>query len=338
MVAEPVTSAEVLTLEQRLRHLLDGGPGFVIGAEHPLPDSVALGVYTSGSTGSPKLVGLTRENLLRSARASLSRLSAQTGATWSVKLPLHHIAGVQVITRSIVNEGVLVSGHADYTSIVPTQLVQALDGAPLIEELQYAKAVLLGGGRIDPDVLDQAAKNGINIITTYGMTETAGGCVYDGLPLDEVEIALDDQRIKIRGPLVAAGYFNNDRAHHEHFVNGWFLTQDRGHFDKGRLVIDGRIDDIIISGGENISLTDVEQTLIKHPKVKDVICFGVPDRTWGELLVAAVVASDSLTLEELREFMQGRRFAAPRKLMLLQQLPRTELGKPDRTQLRKMNS
>lgn len=327
--------AGVEIIEQQLRALLNGGAPLVLG-EGSLPAPCVLGVYTSGSTGSPKLVGLTRDALVASTTASLARIGAADGSTWSVKLPLHHIAGIQVVMRAILNHGQIVERNADYTSIVPTQLVQALDGSPLLDELLRAKAVLLGGGRIDQQLLAEAQARGINIVTTYGMSETAGGCVYDGKPLEGVEVALDGERIKIRGPILAEGYVNDPVATAAHFVDGWFLTNDRGHFENGILCIDGRLDDVIVSGGENISLDEVEARLKEHPKIEDVICFGVNDREWGERLIAAVVPRGELTLDEVRDFMAERRFAAPRQLLLLPKLPRTDLGKPNRAELRKL--
>lgn len=324
--------AGVEIIEQQIRALLAGGPSLVLG-EGDLPAPCALGVYTSGSTGQPKLVGLTRDALIASAQASLKRINAKPGSTWSIKLPLTHIAGVQVVIRCILNQGRIVQSDADYTSIVPTQLVQALDGSPLLDELQKAKVVLLGGGRIDSQLLHDAKAQGINIVTTYGMSETSGGCVYDGIPLDGVEVDLESERIKIRGPVLAHSYVNDLAATTEHFKDGWFLTNDRGHFEDGRLVIDGRIDEVIVSGGENISLVAVETKLRTHPKIKDVICFGIPDRTWGEKLVAAVVVDGELSLNEVRDFMSEERFAAPQELHLLPELPRTGLGKPKRDEL-----
>lgn len=323
----------------RVEALLAGGSPLVLGPqpEH-LPEEVALGVYTSGTTGKPKLVGLSRENLISSADASLKRLDATPGSTWSVKLPLHHIAGIQVLVRALRNSGEVVSTNADYTSIVPTQLVQALAGSPLLAELQHAKAVLLGGGRIDKELLTKARAHDINIVTTYGMSETSGGCVYDGVALDGVECELIDQRIRIKGPVVALGYFNDPVAHQEHFADGWFITNDRGEFHDGKLQILGRLDDVIVSGGENISLVEVEQSLLSHPAITDVICVGIEDPEWGERLVAAISATADLTLEEVRDFMGEKRFAAPRQMLLLQTLPRTELGKPNRDAVRKLFS
>lgn len=325
-----------VTISQ-VERLLAGGSPLVLGPtpDH-LPDEVALGVYTSGSTGKPKLVGLTAANLIASADASLHRLGAPTGSTWSVKLPLHHVAGIQVLIRAIRNHGEIVADNADYTSIVPTQLVQALAGSALLAELQHAKAVLVGGGRIDASLLVKAKGAGINVVTTYGMSETAGGCVYDGTALDGVTCEVVDGRIRIRGPVVALGYLNDQKATEEHFVDGWFITNDRGELRNGKLTVLGRLDDVIVSGGENISLVEVEERLLSHPAITDVICVGIEDAEWGERLVAAVTTSSDVSLQELREFMSDQRFAAPRDIRVLSSLPRTELGKPNRDAVRKL--
>lgn len=337
MFADSLRSvAGEVTISQVEALLSGGAPLFLGPTPGQVPEDVALGVYTSGTTGTPKLVGLTAANLIASADASLHRISAATGSTWSVKLPLNHIAGVQVLIRCIRNQGTIVQSNADYTSIVPTQLFQALAGSPLLEELQHAKAVLVGGGRIDEGLLAQARDAGINVVTTYGMSETAGGCVYDGAPLDGVTVDVVNERIQIQGPVVALGYLNDERATREHFVDGWFITNDRGIVENGKLRVLGRIDDVIVSGGENISLVEVEEKLRQHPDISDAICVGIEDHEWGERLVAAIVCTTPVTLEQVRDFMGEKRFTAPREVVVVPELPRTSLGKPNRDAVRKL--
>lgn len=303
------------------------------------PADCALAVLTSGSTGSPKVVGLSGPALVASATAGLVRLGAARHATWSLLLPLHHIAGIQVLLRAVINEGavVTVDEHADFTSIVPTQLQRAVRGDDrMLEHLRSATAVLVGGAALAPSLRAEAQAAGIRVVSTYGMTETGGGCIYDGTPLDGVDVRIDgDGRVAISGPMLALGYLNDPIAHAAAFSGDWFHTSDLGSITNGHVEISGRADAVINSGGEKISLTAVEEVVRHHPLVIDAIASGAPDATWGERLVVGILASGPVSLSDLREHVSQHlpRAHAPRALVLLRAIPTTGLGKPDRAAL-----
>ena len=237
-------------------------------------DDVAVVLATSGSTGVPKGAELSGAALQACARASLARLGALPGERWLCCLPTHHISGLGILVRSLVagstpvlsarlDADVVASAVAGsgrraqaetgcgYLSVVPTQLRRLLDaGAPLMQ----FRAILLGGAAIPPGMLDEAAAAGARVVTTYGMTETCGGCVYDGVPLDDVLVAdTADGRIKISGPVLFSGYRLAPELTAAALHDGWFVTSDLGGFGAdGRLRIRGRADDVINSGGEKV--------------------------------------------------------------------------------------
>ena len=241
------------------------GPALGCGPIHStsVRSDISILVASSGSTGTPKEIALTASALLASAAASNKYLKAAKGDTWSLLLPLTHIAGINVLMRAKqlgtepldLRNHVGEYPHADFTAIVPTQLFNALTENPaLLKHLQEAKAVLVGGASLSEELRAQGVAAGINIITTYGMSETCGGCVYDGVALDGVAFEITtDGRIKISGPILADVKKEN----------GWFVTQDLGKIMDGKLQVIGRSDDVIISGGENISLSAIEAAINK---------------------------------------------------------------------------
>jgi o-succinylbenzoate---CoA ligase len=319
--------------------------------DDPLPtaDGTALVVATSGSTGARKGVELTASALQASTSASLARLGARDGEVWRVPLPLHHVAGLTALRRGwalgtdpdVVVPGdldTLVAPGADHVAVVPTQLHRwlARDGGA------GPRRVLLGGAAADCDLLHRAAEAGITVVTSYGMTETCGGCVYDGRPLDGVEVAVrDDGRIRLRGAVRFAGY-RGDPAATAGAVDGagWFTTGDLGAWsDDGRLVILGRADDVVVSGGENVPLPAVVAALRTHPAVADAAAVGVPDPEWGEVVHAVVVPRDPVEpphLVDLRAHVRDVLPAshAPRGVTFAAALPRDGLGKVTRAALR----
>jgi O-succinylbenzoic acid--CoA ligase len=315
-VVDPVPGPE---LYDALRTALDGGPpvGFAPGE---VEDDVCLVVPTSGSTGEPKHVALTA----RCLRASGAATAAVIGeGRWWLQLPVTHIAGLQVVIRS----GFDPSGDADgcdLTSLVPTQLTRMLDDP----RLPRLRAVLLGGAAASPALLAAARERGINVVTTYGMSETSGGCVYDGSPLDGVTVDVTD-RIVLSGPVVARGYVGGDE------FQGRFVTSDLGRLVDGRLEVLGRADDLINTGGEKVAPLPVEQALAEHPSVREVAVVGVADEEWGARVVAVVVLSSPLSLEEARDWVGARvsRVAAPRELRVVDALPLLPGGKVDRLRL-----
>jgi O-succinylbenzoic acid--CoA ligase len=323
----------------------------------PIDDDVALVVTTSGTTGAPKGALLTAAALTASARATHDRLGGP--GSWLLALPPHHIAGVQVLVRSLLAGcapveldvsagfdtaefctavGRLGAGRR-YTSLVAIQLVKALADPAAAAALAELDAVLLGGGPAPRPVLDAAAAAGIAVVRTYGMSETAGGCVYDGVALDGVRLrAPTDGRIVIGGATLAMGYRNP--VDPDPFAEaGWFRTSDLGTIDDaGVLTVLGRADDAISTGGLTVLPQPVEAALGTHPAVRDCAVFGVADDRLGQRVVAAVVLRDGWpapTLEALRTHLGDTldATAAPRELHIVDALPRRGIGKVDRAAL-----
>jgi o-succinylbenzoate---CoA ligase len=306
-------------------------------------------VRTSGSTGEPKQVVLSHDAVLASARATHERLGGP--GRWLLDLPVSGIAGLQVLVRSVLagTDPVVVAEHRDleaavdalagprtYASLVPTQL-HRLDAAERLGTLSGLDALLVGGGATDLALIDRTDAAGVNVVRTYGMTETCGGCVYDGVPLDGVRVRIDDGQVLLAGPMLFDGYVDDPRE------GDWFATADRGEIDdEGRLWILGRMDDVVISGGVNIPLREVERALRQVEGVGDVAVVGVDDAEWGSRVVAAVVPADAvcldgLRLDLLRDAVTGGglpRMWAPRQLVLVDELPLVPGGKVDRAQLR----
>ncbi|HMH91698.1 MAG TPA: AMP-binding protein [Streptosporangiaceae bacterium] len=321
-------------------------------AEGVDPD-VAVVVATSGSTGAPKGVQLSAAALRASAVASLARIgadpAARPGQRWLCCLPAFHVAGLQVLVRSmiagtspVVTDGVDAAAVAScgcaFVSLVPTQLRRLLDSrAPLAA----FDAILLGGAGAPAGLLAEARAAGARVITTYGMSETCGGCVYDGLPLSGVRLRISDAGlIGISGTVLFSGYRSRESAGSALDGDGWFWTADLGTLDDaGRLTVRGRADDVINSGGEKVVPGDVESVLGTLDGVRDVVIVGVPDSEWGELVTAVIVPEDPAVPPELarlraqaRERIPG--FAAPRRLILVAEIPMLASGKPDRQALR----
>jgi O-succinylbenzoic acid--CoA ligase len=339
-----------LMTTQGLQSFAPAGPG---GPAAPgVADDVAVVLATSGSTGLPKGAELSAAALLASARASLARVSLDTlphGGRWLCCLPTHHISGLGVLVRSLVTGAdpviagradgpALASAGCDYVSLVPTQLKRLLEaGAPLAQ----FTAILLGGAAIPASLLDAARAAGARVVTTYGMTETCGGCVYDGLPLDGVLVASGaDGRIRIAGPVLFSRYRLAPELTAACTQDGWFITSDLGGPDAdGLVVLRGRADDVINTGGEKVVPADVEQVLRECEGVREVVVVGVPDPEWGESVTAIVVADAGPVtpgLEQLRAAAGARlpRHAVPRRVVYVGDIPMLASGKPDRLRLR----
>ncbi len=288
----------------------------------------ALVVATSGSTGAPKGVVLTHDAIASSARATSARLEIEPDDHWLACLPLSHVGGLSVVTRALQSgtdltvhpgfdaEAVMNSG-ATRVSLVATTLAR-------IDPARF-RTIVLGGSR--PPV-DRPA----NTVATYGLTETGSGVVYDGVPLDDVEVRFVDGEIQLRGPMLLRTY-RDGRDPKD--ADGWLPTGDLGHWlDDGRLHVEGRRGDLIITGGENVWPEAVERILSTHPAVDDVLVRGCPDAEWGHIVEAVVVTNGSpLALDALREHVKSSApaFMAPKRLTLVEQIPRTSLGKPIRT-------
>jgi O-succinylbenzoic acid--CoA ligase len=301
---------------------------------------ISLLVATSGSTGTPKEIAITSSALLASATASNKFLKAAKGDVWSLLLPLTHIAGINVLVRAMQLESTPLDlrnhvgayPHADYTAIVPTQLFNVLnENSDLLKHLQGAKAVLVGGASLSPELRAQGVAAGINVVTTYGMSETSGGCVYDGIALDGVAFEItSDGCIRISGPVLA-------EVERE---NGWFVTNDLGKIVDGKLQIIGRTDDVIISGGENISLNAVQEHINRKFPDLLVAAFSTPDNKWGQALHIAVQSQDENVKSEISEVLIKSigNHAKPKSVLLLDKLPQIGVGKVDRIALAKLVS
>lgn len=315
-------------------------------------DPEPLVVATSGSTGRPKRVVLSRSAMRASALATQARLGGP--GQWVLDLPPTYVAGVQVLYRSVLAGTVPVvhrpgehhddvvdrmTGARRYVSLVPTQLVRALRDDPPEGDgglaLQRYDAVLVGGGPLDPRVRAEAERRGIRVVQTYGMSETCGGCVYDGVPLDGVEVRVQGGEVQLRGPVVFDGYEGEPERTAAAFDDGWFRTDDLGEVVGGVLRVTGRRDDVILSGGVNVPATAVAAAVAADEAVVDVVVVGVPDAEWGERVVAAVEARDPITLAGVRDLVEPRAWA-PRQLLVLPRLPRLPNGKPDRVAIREL--
>jgi o-succinylbenzoate---CoA ligase len=317
----------------------------VLAPEEPLEAGADLVVVTSGSTGNGRGVLLSADALTASATATHERLGGP--GAWLLALPVSAIAGLQVLCRGLLaGERATVLERGDtlaaatarmpagrrYTALVPTQLRRFLDAEP--DGLRAFDAVLVGGAATDPELLARAHDAGVAAVTTYGMTETAGGCVYDGEPLDGVRVRVTGGGVELAGPMLALGYRLDPEGTAEAFADGWFRTRDAGHLADGRLTVTGRLDDVVITGGVNVSPAAVEAALRTHPDVADAVVVGRPDEEWGQRVVAAVVPAPGATpeLSTLRAWVTERLGApaAPRELRLIEEIPTLHTGKPDR--------
>jgi len=332
-----------------LRSALNGSDPLVDGPLDGWEKRAVLGVPTSGSTGEPKTVLLDAAALTTSAEATHERLGGP--GTWLLALPTSHIAGIQVLVRSIVagttpgeldlSKGFRAMGFAQaarpvldqpgrhYTALVPTQLSRLVVGeGPGLAALRQFDGVLIGGAATPPKLLEQARALGVQVVTTYGMSETAGGCVYDGEPLRDVSVRTDDV-IEISGPVLALGY----RGSAEPFGE-WFRTGDLGRLRDGRLEVLGRADDVIVTGGEKVPPVLVERALATVEGVLEACVVGVPDDEWGQVVAAAVVArGEEPSLDELKVAVAEAvgRAAVPKLVRFVHELPLRGPGKVDRT-------
>ncbi|RBY82308.1 o-succinylbenzoate--CoA ligase [Blastococcus sp. TF02A-26] len=332
--------------------VLPAGPPAAVSAaraalrpEEPLEDGADLAVVTSGSTGSGRAVLLPASALRASGEATADRLGGP--GAWLLALPVSAVAGLQVLCRSLLagtTPTVLRRGEPlaaavarmpagrRYASLVPTQLRRYLGAEP--DALRALDAVLVGGAATDPGLLARAREAGVAVVTTYGMTETAGGCVYDGRPLDGVDVRVRDGGVELGGPVLALGYRGDPEGTAGAFVDGWFRTRDAGELTDGVLTVHGRLDDVVVTGGVNVAPQAVEAVLREHPAVADAVVFGRPDDEWGQRVVAAVVpaAGADAGLDQLRPWVTERLGApaAPRELHRIPAVPTLHTGKPDR--------
>jgi O-succinylbenzoic acid--CoA ligase len=301
-----------------------------LGDGRPVEPGDALVVVTSGASGTPKGVVLTHDAVAASARAANARLGVTAEDHWLACLPLSHVGGLSVVTRALA-AGIRLTVHAGFD---PAAVESS--GATLVSLVATAlrrvdptrfRTVVLGGAAPPPELPP-------NVVTTYGMTETGSGVVYDGRPLDGVDVRVDaGGQIHVRGPMLLRAYRDGTVP----LTDGWFATGDLGRWDPdGRLVVEGRRSELIISGGENVWPAPVEAVLRRQAKVADVAVAGTPDPEWGQAVTAYVVpAGDAPTLAELREAVRQELapHCAPRRLVLVAEIPRTALGKVRRADL-----
>jgi O-succinylbenzoic acid--CoA ligase len=328
--------------------------------------NVALVIETSGSTGVPKRVALSADALLASAAASASALGGQ--GQWLLALPAHYVAGAQVLVRSLAAETEPIlygGGHFEanqfaslaqeldhdlrFTSLVPVQLARLVEAAEagsrtVADALRRFDGILVGGQALSTQLRERAEAIGARIVSTYGSSETAGGCVYDGVPIGTAVVRTVDGQLEISGPMLAEGYLGDpDRtaaAFHEADDARWYRTGDLGSVDDaGRVTVLGRADNVIISGGEKVLLDAVERAVREHPGLHEAVVVAAEDARWGQVPVVVVEvsgeATSSAALETLRRAVRERlgRAAAPARIVEVDRLPRLDSGKPDRVAL-----
>lgn len=329
-------------------HPVQGEPLAVLEALRAWVDDGGdpLAMRTSGSTGEPKDVLLSRDAMVASATAALDRLGGPGG--WLLTIPVTGVGGLQVLVRSILAgvdpvvsgdiSAAEVGGSRHYVSIVPTQL-HRLDVAGRLGALAEFDAVLLGGAAADPGLLARAAEADVNVVRTYGMTETCGGCVYDGLPLAGVSMRIaSDDMVELSGPVLFDGY-GDPSATAAVLSGGWFRTGDLGEIGAdGRLRITGRADDIVQSGGVKVPLPAVATAVSRVAGVAEAVVLGRPDREWGTEVVAFVVPETGASprLDQVRDGVEAQGIArtwAPRDLVLVDEFPLLPNGKIDRQRL-----
>ncbi|GLW95658.1 o-succinylbenzoate--CoA ligase [Actinokineospora globicatena] len=356
------TEAAVHALARALRPLLDGSGGSAVlplapgespldmRRDLPVEPGTGLIVRTSGSTGAAKGVLLSAAALRASATATHARLGG--AGTWLLAMPAHHIAGVQVVIRSLLAgtplavlpaggfrgrrfveaaSDVLAADGPRYTALVPTQLTRLLtEGGDALAAARSFDAVLVGGAATSPTTLAQAKDAGIEVVTTYGMSETAGGCVYDGVPLDGVRVRLEDDVVHLSGPTLAHGYrLDPDNPA---FTDGWFHTSDLGRVVDGKLEILGRTDDLINTGGKKVAPTAVERVLTAQAGVAEACVVGLPDPEWGQRVAAAIVANGDVDTASLIAAVRAQlgAHAAPKQVHVIAEIPLRGPGKVDR--------
>ena len=326
-------------------------PGFLVDASGvrelpgaaPVEPGTALVVPTSGTTGTPKGVVLTHDNLSASALATAARLELGAKDRWLCCVPPSHIAGLMVLVRARLTGSAVVlhrrfdpaaiaaDESTNIVSLVPTMLRRLLAAGVDVARFRW---ILLGGGPAPAELVAAAAAAGARVVVTYGMTETCGGAVYDGLPLPGVRVATgEDGTIALAGPMLMRGYRLRPQESAAALRNGWFLTSDVGELDpSGRLRVLGRRDDLIISGGQKVLPVEVASLLMEHPAVADAAVAGRPDDEWGQAVAAVVVPAPGAapTLAELRAFVAERLapYKAPRYLVIVTEVPRGPTGKP----------
>ncbi|PRB56357.1 AMP-binding protein [Microbacterium sp. MYb45] len=373
----PTDAEDPDLLREALQRALEGGPalglGMVAGAPENVADGIAAVIATSGSSGIPKRVALSGEALRASAEATAARIGS---GRWLLALPAGYVAGLQVMVRSIVagTRPAVLDGRfspasfADatlamlrpsagagipelYTSLVPAQiatLLEAADDTAVRAALTAYRAILVGGQSLPEPLRERAADLGVRVVRTYGSTETSGGCVYDGVPLDTVGVRTVDGELRIAGPMLAEGYLGDASLTTRTFVRDehgirWYRTGDLGLVEDGIVRVHGRADNVIVSGGINISLDRVERIVRRVPGLHEAVVVGVEDERWGEASVIVVARGEVLRRSESEQLAQAReavaeelgKHARPSRLILVDEMDVLLSGKPDREAIRR---
>lgn len=373
----PTDAEDPVLLREALQRALDGGPalglGMVAGAPENVADGLAAVIATSGSSGIPKRVALSGEALRASAEATAARIGS---GRWLLALPAGYVAGLQVLVRSILAgthpttiegrfspesfaEATLAmlrpteAGIPDlYTSLVPAQVATLLDAADdtaVRAALTAYRAILVGGQSLPEPLRERAADLGARLVRTYGSTETCGGCVYDGVPLDTVGVRTVDGELRIAGPMLAEGYLGDCSltartfVHDEHGIR-WYRTGDLGIVEDGVVRVHGRADNVIVSGGINISLDRVERIVRRSAGLHEAVVVGVEDERWGEASVIVAARGEVLRRSESEQLAHARdaveaelgKHARPARLILVDEIEVLSSGKPDREAIRRM--
>ncbi|CAN5457406.1 o-succinylbenzoate--CoA ligase [soil metagenome] len=358
-----VPADDPATVLAALRDALAGGPAILPGNPRTAVPSevaqrVAVVIETSGSTGAPKRVALAADALLASAAASESSLGGP--GQWLLALPTHYIAGVNVLARSLasgVDPLYFGTGHFDaaafaeasleldsalrFTSLVPAQLARLVDAADddldLLAAVRRFDRILVGGQATPPALLARAIELGLNVTRTYGSSETSGGCVYDGIPFGTAGARIVDGQVELAGPMLAEGYLGDpvatDAAFVDHDGARWYRTGDTGEIVDGALRVTGRLDSVIISGGEKVSLDAIERVVRSIAGIADAVVVRSPSVEWGE--VPVIFTSGRATLAEVKATVVAAlgRASAPVALVRVESVPQLANGKPDRVSL-----
>ena len=326
-------------------------------------DEAAVVIETSGTTGRPKRVWLSAEALIASATCHLEALPGP--GVWWLTLPTSYIAGLQVLTRSLLSQttplvapagpfspdslldisAVVEQAKASqpvYSAMVPAQLRRLVDAASdnpdLGRALMLFDAILVGGQAVPPELIADADRLGLTTIRTYGSAETAGGCVWNGRPLPGVQVAEKEGRLAISAPFLAGGYLDNPELTTERFVTEdgqrWYLTDDQGVVAPDATVtVTGRVDDVIVSGGKKVSLAEVEALVIQATGLTECVVVAGQHPEWGQTPV--VVSTESFDLDAVRQLVSARMGpeARPDRGVLVDAIPLLGSGKPDRIRL-----
>lgn len=322
----------------------------------PIPENIAAILLTSGTTGKPKPAMLSRAALAASAFSNARNIVLTPNDTWLMSISVSRIGGLSILTRSLAARSrivlfphfcaenfirALTEKHITLASIVPTMLSKLIEEFPNWKPDPGLRAILLGGSSASPLLLDKASMQGIPLVMTYGMTETASNIASSSYmerlkPKAAVrtnafvELKTENETIRVRGPMVMSGYWGQKPLE----PNAWFDTGDIGKInDFGEITVYARRTDLIVSGGENVYPAEVEKALVQIPGIKDALVLGMPDETWGKIVTALLVADkEPLTDKALKRALNQTlsSYKRPRRIAWVEKLPTNNSGKLNR--------